>query len=213
MFDAALIQAGFNDPSFRDRMDPAVRDRLFGGDPNKMPTGLGASGRRAWLEGKQAEITRAQWQQFQQLYAPLQKDLIAKAMQTDFSVEGDQAGMDAAASAQAARGTLARNMSRLGTRMTAEQAEAVRRRSQLGLTKGVAQAENTTRRGLYDSRGNLLAGITALGQGHATGAMSGFNAAANNAASQEMALNAGAAAAHNTNVGMGMSALALLMMM
>lgn len=177
-----------------------------------MPAGASAGQRRAWLENTQAAITRSQWQNFLQNYRPVEEDLIARAMQTDFSAEGDEAGQTARVAAATGRGMLARNMSRLGTRMTAEQADAVRRRSQLGESKAVAGAENATRRTLYDSRGNLLAGLVNVGRQAASGVQAGYGAMANNAASTEMMLNQGAAAANSTNMSMAMSLASLMIM-
>ena len=200
-------------PGFQDSFDNAIIERVGAESTGGIPRGLSAGGRRQWLENRQASITRDQWQNFLDVYRPVEEELLRKATQTDFSAEGDEAGQDARAGAAAGRGMLARNLSRLGTRMTPEQAEAVRRRSQLAESKGVAGAENTTRRNLYDSRNNLLAGLVSVGQQAARGASAGFNAAANNAAGQEMALEQGKAAARNTNMAMGASAFMMALMM
>lgn len=182
------------------------------GDPLGLFSSPGPNPRRLQLEARQAAITRDQWQNFLEVYRPVETDLLSKAMQTDFTVEGDEAGIDAAAGARASRGTLARNLSRLGTRMTPEQAEAVRRRANLSETKITARAENTTRRTLYDTRGNLLAGLVGIGRQVATGAAGGFNAAADNAAATEMALNQSKAQAQNTNLAAASALLGALIM-
>lgn len=200
--------------------DPTDALSDYAKEPWKAPDPLGlfsdgsnsaAAARRRQLEARQAAITRDQWQNFIDVYRPVEQDLLERAMQTDFSKEGDEAGQDAAVAAQSSKGMLARNLSRMGSKMTPEQAEAVRRRAQLGETKSVAKAENTTRRTLYDTRGNLLAGLVQVGRGVATGAMGGLNSAANNAARTEMMLNQGAAAAQNQNMSMAASGLAFFL--
>ena len=188
--------------------DTAYNDRnyssMFGGGPG---------GRRQSLEARQAAMTRDQWQNFLEVYRPVEQELMDSAMQTDFSAEGDAAGRDAQVSATASKGMLARNLSRLGTSMTAEQAAAVRRRQQQTGSKSIAQAENVTRKTMSDSRSQLLQGLVGIGRGVATGSMGGINAAANNAANQEMAINQGRAAAQNSNMATAASLAAMLIML
>jgi hypothetical protein len=180
---------------------------LFGGGSNE------GSIRRQELEGKAAAITRSQWDHFLEVYRPVEEDILKRAMQTDFSKEGDEAGQDAAAGVRSSQGMLARNMSRLGTSMTPEQAAAVRRRANLNMGRAVGQAENTTRRTMSDTRGNLLAGLVGVGRQVATGSVAGINQAANNAASTEMMLNQGKANAQNTNLASASALAAALIMM
>jgi hypothetical protein len=193
------------------------RNIIGGATPGSGITGSapprGAAARRKWLENKQANITRDQWNNFLDVYKPVETDLVSQALQTDFSTEGDEAGQDAAAGVRASQGMLARNLSRMGTSMTPEQAAAVRRRANLQSTKATAKAENTTRRTLSDSRTNLLAGLVGVGRGVATGASAGFNSAANNAANTEMMLNQGAAQAQATNIASASALTAALIMM
>lgn len=172
---------------------------LGGSTGYEMPSGMGATQRRQWLEGKSAEITRSQWQNFLDTYRPTEQAFLEQAMQTDFQKEGDEAGLDAARGVRASRGMLARQMSRLGTRMTAEEAAAVRRRASLAETRAVGRAENTTRRTLSDTRTNMLAAAVGLGRQVATGAAGGISSAANNAAATESMLRQGAAQASATN--------------
>lgn len=175
--------------------------------------GMSAGGRRQWLENTSANITRSQWNNFLDVYRPVEEDILKRAMQTDFSKEGDEAGQDAAAGVRSSQGMLARNLSRMGTSMTPEQAAAVRRRSNLNMGRAVGQAENTTRRTMSDTRGNLLAGLVGVGRQVATGAAGGINSAANNAASTEMMLNQGKANAQNTNTASAAALAGALIMM
>jgi hypothetical protein len=174
---------------------------------------MSAGGRRQYLENTSANITRSQWNNFLEVYRPVEEDILKRAMQTDFSQEGDEAGQDAASGVRSSQGMLARNMSRLGTSMTPEQAAAVRRRANLNMGRAVGQAENTTRRTMSDTRTNLLAGLVGVGRQVATGSSAGINSAANNAASTEMMLNQGKANAQNTNLASGAALAAALMMM
>lgn len=173
---------------------------------------MSAGGRRQNLDRKISNFTRSQWQHWMDSYQPMEQDLLNRAMQTDFSKEGDEAGQDAAAGVRASQGMLARNMSRMGSSMTPEQAAAVRRRSNLDMTKATGQAENTTRRTLSDTRTNLLVGLSNVGRQVAAGAMSGYQSAAGNAANTEMMLNQSRANANAQNMQTVMSLASLMFM-
>jgi hypothetical protein len=187
-------------------------------DPDKrltsesMPTSFSPNMSRRTLEAKQAAMTRSQWQNFLEVYRPVEQELLKKATQTDFTKEGDEAGRDAAAGVQASQGMLARNLSRTGLTLSPEEAEAVRRRANLETGRSVGRSENTTRRTLSQSRTNLLAGLVGVGHQVATGAVGGINSASNNAASREMAMNASASQARQTNVAAGTALLGALIM-
>ncbi len=156
-----------------------------------------------------AAVTRDQWQHFLDFYRPLEDQILKEAMQTDFTREGDEAGATAAASVNASRGSLARNLSRAGTSLTAEEQRAVSRRQQGSLTKAIARAENTTRRGLKDSRGQLLAQIVGIGRGVANTASAGLSNVADLAAQREAAHQQQRSQAQASNMAAGASVAAL----
>lgn len=157
-----------------------------------------------------ANITRDQWQHFLTTYKPIEDQVLQRAMQTDFSSEGDEAGATARAGIQASKGTLARNMSRLGSNLTGEERSAIGRRTDLSLTKAVGQAENTTRRGLSDTRTNLLAGLVGIGRGVAQTASGAAQSVADMAAQREMQYKQQKAAATSSTISAAASAAALI---
>ena len=147
-----------------------------------------------------ADLTRAQWQYFLDFYRPLEEATLAEALRTDFSAEGDEAGLTAAAGVRSGRGLLERNLSRQGVALTSEERAALNRRTGSTLTKSVARAENTTRRQLSDSRTNLLRGAVEIGRGVATTASQGLNSVADMAAQREALYQQQKAAATSTNI-------------
>lgn len=155
-------------------------------------------------------ITRAQWQHFLDTYRPVEEQALARAMQTDFSAEGDEAGATARTTAQAAKGMLERNLSRSGGQLTAEERAAVNRRQNLASTRAEGRAENTTRRGLADSRKDLLAQAVSIGRGVANTATAGTQSVADMAAARESQYQQQRAQTNSTNLSMAATAAALL---
>jgi hypothetical protein len=160
-----------------------------------------------------AAITRDQWQNFLDFYRPIEDEVLRSAMQTDFTAEGDKAGATAASAANASKGSLARTLSRAGTSLSAEESAAVNRRHASSLTRSVAQAENTTRRGMSDSRTNLLAGMVGVGRGVSDSATSGLTTSANLSTARQAQLDRQSAQAHNTNVSGGATLAAAIIAM
>ena len=157
-----------------------------------------------------ANITRSQWQHFLDTYRPVEDDVLRSAMQTDFTSEGDEAGQTAIAGVNASRGSLARSLSRSGSQLTGEERAAVGRRTDLSLAKSAARAENTTRRGLSDSRTDLLQGVVNIGRGVSSTSQAGLQSVADLAAQREAQYKQQRAAATSTNISAAASAAALL---
>ena len=157
-----------------------------------------------------AGVTRAQWQHFLDTYRPVEQELMARVMDNDFSQEGDAAGVTAGAAVQASRGTLSRNLRRSGASLTAEEQAAIRRREGSTLARSVARAENTTRRGLSDSRTNTLRQLVGIGRGVANTASGGLNSAADMAAQRQALYQQQKAQASSTNLSAAASAASLL---
>lgn len=157
-----------------------------------------------------AQVTREQWQHFLDQYRPVETQVLEEAMSNDYSAQGDAAGQNVAASLASAAGTAERNASRAGVRLTAEDRQALGRRRQLGMTRAVGRAENTTRRTLRDNRNNLLAGLVGIGRGVAETASGGLNSAADIAAQRKLGDMQRSQAATSTN--MSMAGMAMMMM-
>lgn len=157
-----------------------------------------------------ARITREQWQHFLDTYRPVEEQALARAIQTDFTTEGNEAGATARSTAQAAKGMLARSMSRSGAQLTAEERTAVARRQNLSMTKAEGRAENTTRRGLSDSRTQLLAESVSIGRGVMNTASAGAQSVADMAAQRELQHQQQKTATQNANMSMAATAAALM---
>ena len=159
-----------------------------------------------------AGITRDQWENFLEFYKPIEDEVLKLAQQTDFTAEGDAAGRTAAAGVNASRGTLSRNLRRSGVSLSAEQRTGVNRRQDLSLARSVGRAENTTRRGLSDSRTNLLAQIVGIGRGVAQTASGGLQSVADMAAQRQVQFDQQKSAQRSTNTNALATAASLAIM-
>jgi len=192
-----------------------------GGSATSPAATSGAQGTGNWLmtavtnspDITAARVTRGQWAHFQDTYRGVEDEVIKAAMNTDFSAQGDEASATARASVNASAGTAARNISRSGGSLTAEEQGALNRRKDMTLAKSAGRAENTTRRTLSDTRTNLLAGIVGIGNGVSNTAMSGLSSAADAAAQRDLAYKQGKTATSNANMSMAASAAMLLISM
>ncbi len=209
--DDAFEDRGMSSPFDADTFNPLKSDfwdpgNLFGfRKPKPLPP--------SESDIKSARVTRDQWQHFLNTYRPVEEDVIASAMQTDFSAQGDAAGVTAAQSVAASAGNAARNISRAGASLTAEESGAIGRRRDLSLSKAVGRAENATRRNLSDTRANLLAGIVGIGRGVSTTASAGLQSSASLDAQRTAANEQQKTAARNSNVSTAASAAMLLISM
>jgi len=180
--------------SFRARETPSFGGGGGGGDPDQVLAG----------------ITRDQWQHFLDTYKPVEDDVLSTVLSTDFSAQGDKAGDTARQSVTAAAGMAERNISRTGATLTGEERSAISRRRDLSLAKASSQAENVTRRGLSESRTNLIAQLVGIGRGVAQTATAGSQSVADLAAQRESVYQSQRTQAHNTNMAAGASLAALL---
>jgi len=166
----------------------------FGGNPDQIAAG----------------ITRDQWQHFLDTYRPVEDDILATALSTDFSAQGDEAGATAGQSVAAAAGQAERNISRSGATLTTEERAAINRRRGLSKSKAVGRAENTTRRGLADSRTNLIAQLVGIGRGVANTASAGTQSVADMANARELSYQNQRDRTNSSNVSSAATAAALL---
>ena len=207
----AVTGALAGDIAKRSGGDSFINNATKKGDPNSSsPISRAIYGANNSPDAISANITRENWQHFLDEYRPVEEQMLKSAMQTDFSSEGDKAGAEAGASVMASRGTLARNLSRAGTRLNAEEQSAMGRRTDLAKTKAVGRAENTTRRTLTDTRTELLSNLVNIGRGVSNSAASGMNSVAGMAAQREAQYQQSKTANHNQNMSMAASAAAML---
>ncbi len=157
-----------------------------------------------------AGITRDQWQHFLDTYKPVEDDILATALSTDFSAQGDEAGATAGRSIAASAGAAERNISRSGASLTGEERAAISRRRGLSKSKAVGRAENTTRRGLADSRTNLIAQLVGIGRGVAQTASAGSQSVADMAAARDSLWQSQKSQTKANNLSTAASAAALI---
>lgn len=161
----------------------------------------------------QGAVTRAQWEDFQNRYIPIENEVIDKVT-ADIEPEADRAGDFVRRAADNARDQRTRQLSRLGVNLTERQRVGLARRREIQNTLDTATAENTTRRSLRDRNLNALAGLIGTGKGIAGGANQGLSAAADMAAQREAQGRANKARHKQQNMQLaGLAAGAMLMMM
>jgi len=147
-----------------------------------------------------AQVTRDQWQHFLNFYRPIEDEVLKRAMQTDFTAEGDRAGQTARAGLASSAGTLERNLRRSGVALSAEERSALERRRGTSVSRGAAAAENTTRRSLAQNSQNLLADVVGIGRGVARTATAGLNSVADLEAQRAVFNERSKTGARNSNL-------------
>ena len=134
--------------------------------------------------GTQASIIEKQQQVARDQFQPIEKRLIGQVTGS-VEAEADQAGAISRKAFMQSRSTFARDVSRKGFGITTAQGDALERRRAIGETKGIATAENVTRRTLEDRNRNLLGNLAGLGKGIASSSLDAFGGAADAQASRE----------------------------
>lgn len=149
-------------------------------------------------EKAQAKLIDLQWEDFATRFRPIEEQALAGYMASP-EVDARRAGLHVA---RQFRGDptahLSRTMGRFGAQLTPEQAQAVAQQRGLDAARGIATAENTTRRHVRDRNMEGLGAMIGIGrdvQGSATNSMS--QAASMQA--QRNAANAQAKAANRQN--------------
>ena len=160
--------------------------------------------------GTAAGVTRAQWAHFLNTYRPLEREMLDRAMQTDFTAEGNQAGQQAVSGLASAAGTYERNLRRSGAQLTTEERAALNRRRNLSKARGQAGAENLTRRTMSEDRTNLLAQMVGIGRGVSTSARSGLNTVADIESQRAIFNEQGKTSAQNQNLATAASLFAIM---
>ncbi|MGB0969422.1 MAG: hypothetical protein ACPGVG_00465 [Mycobacterium sp.] len=126
-----------------------------------------------------AEITRQQWQQFQERFRPMEDELIADISDmSSIGRDADRASTQVRDQFARARGTQQRNMRRAGISQDARQAGMSNRRSALAEALGRTNAENQTRRTSFDDKVNRLGDMIGTGRGLRTNAAGSLSQAA-----------------------------------
>jgi hypothetical protein len=156
-----------------------------------------------------AAITRAEWDQYQKDFVPVENELLAKANDSAWvESAADNAG-DAVREASAREATsMADAFARRGITPTAAQGKSIARRRDVQTSLAGATAENTTRRSLRDRRTNLIADTLAVGRGIATSATGAMDSAAGMASARE-AQGRAASASRSSAIASGMTGIGM----
>ena len=158
----------------------------------------------------QAALTRLQWEDFATRFRPIEEQAIAGFMASP-EADARRAGLHAASAFGGdPTAEVGRTMGRFGAQLTPEQAQALAQQRGLAAARGVATAENTTRRHVRDRNMEGLSTMIGIGRDVQGGAMDGLSQAAG-MQSQRNAASAQASAANrqnNINTALGLGALA-----
>ncbi len=168
----------------------------------------------------QAELIKIQRKDFERRFRPLENDLMSQ-------VHGEQAAADAETAAQKAgadvrsqgavtRAQFQRDLARSGTTTTARQDRQLDRSRGLAEARGVADAQNTTRRHIRDENLDRTADLIGIGRDIQQGANEGLSAASGMQASREAASDAAKTAQKGQTLsmlstGLGLAAAAFLL--
>lgn len=152
-----------------------------------------------------AQITREQWDDYQNTFVPLENELIAQVQSNDEIEQDATESMRLTNAAfDSAQGVQDRALQSTGTQLDPTQRKALSRRMKLRRAAAVAGAANTTRRAGKDRRLGQMADIVAMGRGVSSNAMQGLSTAASNEAAIKSA-NANAKAQHQAGQLSGMA--------
>jgi len=156
-----------------------------------------------------ADITQAEWDDYQSTFVPIQNDLIDQVTgQADVNNSADRAGSRVAGGFAGLAGRNNRDFGRTGLTPTKDQKTSIKRNAGLSSVLAKSTVENTTRRTVDERNTNALAGLVGLGRGVSTSASGAADAAAGAEADREAA---GAALDYNDkqsmlgNIGAGAS--------
>ena len=173
-----LIDVGIADEKKVDT--PAPPNPGVGGDTSQIDA--------AWAQANpreaQALLTREQWEYTRDKFLPIERQL-GETVSESPDAAADRAGNITRRSFISGQKSFDRDLSRRGTALTTAQTDALARRRAISESKGIATAENVTRRTLDDRNRNLLGNLAGLGRGISTSAASAFGGAAEAAASRE----------------------------
>jgi hypothetical protein len=125
----------------------------------------------------QASISRAEWADFMNRFAPLEKQALDEVTNIDYTAVGNDAGQTAFDSMNRAQGTENRTLRSLGTKYTPEEQAALGRRRQLGMSQITAGTETAARAGTKESANDLLQGMLSIGRQSALQASEALGAA------------------------------------
>ena len=138
----------------------------------------------------QAAVSDAQWADFEARYRPIEEAAIAEFLKSPDEAAG-RAGLAAAGARKNDATATARQLSRYGANMTADQQKVAARQQGLSAARGVAGAENITRRNIRDRNIDGMGTMIGIGKGVAGGAQRDLSSAAG---MQQDRINAGKAA-------------------
>lgn len=149
-----------------------------------------------------AAVTRAEWEQYQKDFVPVENELLAKANDSAWvETAADNAGSAVREGSSLAAASMGDSFARRGITTTASQDASISRRRGLEDSLGVATAENTTRRSLSDMRTNLMADTLATGRSIATSGSGSLGTASGLASQRDAEGRAADAAARSGKMG------------
>lgn len=160
---------------------------------------MSASEAAANPEAAQAELTRAQWDDYVARYQPLEN----QAFQILGSSEAEavaNAGQYADQSSATAEGNLQRDIGRRGLSVTAEQATAMSRQSKNQAILNNMGAKDAARRAVQDRNLQATTDLISIGKGIAGSASESLNSAASMSASRNAANDAAKAQSKSQNI-------------
>lgn len=124
----------------------------------------------------EAELLRIQQEYAKQAFLPIEERLIGEVTR-DIEPEADRAGDITRAQFAQSRESSRRGLASRGISLSEPQRAGIERRRAITESKGIATAENLTRRGLEDRNRNLLGNLAGLGKGIATSSLSALGTA------------------------------------
>ena len=124
----------------------------------------------------QGDLVRAQREDFDKRFKPLEKKLMAELSKTP-EEEAQKAADNMTAQQAVTRASFQRDLSRSGTALTARQTQAIEGKRGLNEARSMSNAKNTTRRNVRETNMERTAEMIGIGRGIAQSANQNLNTA------------------------------------
>jgi hypothetical protein len=134
----------------------------------------------------QGDLVRAQREDFDARFKPLEKKLMAELSKTP-EEEAQKAADNMASQHAVTRASFQRDLSRSGTALTARQTQAIEGKRGLNEARSMSNAKNTTRRNVRETNMERTAEMIGIGRGIAQSANQNLNTATGLQAQREQA--------------------------
>lgn len=132
----------------------------------------------------QAAIIKARWEDWLKRFKPLEDDLFEKLF-APISKSADRAGEQVSQSYAASAQDRDAGLRRAGMATSDDAAQAMAKVSALNRARDIATAKNTTRRGLVESRMNMMGDLMGIGRGIAGSSQDSLASASSSQAARE----------------------------